>query len=358
MRLVNQECMKSPLTDPNLEKGKWKWFPFHNNSRPGQVPVLSLSVEMAPFVFVKVRVASTGCSVFCSFLLGSNLAKAEDRKPIVVAFDGVLCDLVRTVASKSVDVFCVIPPSGDPHFYRLKPKDLQAIAKADIVFHNGFYLTPAALRLSTKAPVIAVAEKAMPKYKGKDPHVWHDPNNVSEMATTIEQRLKKVLPQSEVTALNSRTAKTKSVLKELSNWTSSQLRSIPTENRVLVTQHRAFSHLTKRFKLRELPVVDFFATGGNLRPSSLARIKSEIQNSATRVLFTESLPVNKTLRRISRASGIPVFNSPLYPDGLAPGGLTTIETATSNICVIAKGQGSSCDQSSADQIAARWRSIR
>ena len=307
---------------------------------------------------MRIRSVLTSCSVVCSLFFGSSLAKASEVKPGVVAFDGVLCDVVRTIASKSADVYCVIPPTGDPHFYRLKPKDLQAIAKADIVFHNGFYLTPSALKLSTKASVLAVAEKAMPRYKGKDPHVWHDPNNVSAMSTIIEQSLQKVLPQSEVSALNSRTESAKAVLKDLSNWTSAQLRSIPTENRVLVTQHRAFSHLTKRFKLRELPVIDSFATGGTLRPSSLGKIVSEVQKSGSRVLFTESLPVNKTLRRISRATGIPVMNTPLYPDGLAPGGLSTIETATSNICVITKGQGSTCDQKTADQISQKWADIR
>ena len=307
---------------------------------------------------MRVKSVLTGCSVVCSLFFGSSIAKASAVKPGVVAFDGVLCDVVRTIAAKSADVYCVIPPTGDPHFYRLKPKDLQAIAKADIVFHNGFYLTPSALKLSTKASVLAVAEEAMPRYKGKDPHVWHDPNNVSAMSTIIEQSLQKVLPQSEVSALNSRTESAKAVLKDLSNWTSAQLRSIPNENRVLVTQHRAFSHLTKRFKLRELPVIDSFATGGTLRPSSLGKIVSEVQKSGSRVLFTESIPVNKTLRRISRATGIPVMNTPLYPDGLAPGGLSTIETATSNICVITKGQGSTCDQKTADQISQKWADIR
>ena len=313
---------------------------------------------------MKVQSVITGCSVVCSLFFGSSIAKASAVKPAVVAFDGVLCDVVRTIASKSADVYCVIPPTGDPHYYRLKPKDLQAIAKADIVFHNGFYLTPSALRLTTKAPVIAVAEVAMPKYKAntpkdnQDPHVWHDPNNVVAMATTIEQSLSKVLPQSDLTALNTRTSTAKSVLKDLSNWTSVQLRSIPTESRVLLTQHRAFSHLTNRFKLRELPVIDSFTTGGKLRPSNMAKITSEIKESGSRVLFAESLPISKTLKRISRSSGKPIFKSPLYPDGLAPGGLSTIETATSNICVITNGQGSTCDQKTADQIAQKWADIR
>ncbi len=306
---------------------------------------------------LSIRFALTACSFLCSLFIGSTFTKASELRPSVIAFDGVLCDLVRTLASNSADVFCVIPPTGDPHFYRLKPQDLQAIAKADIVFHNGFYLTPAALRLSTKASVVAVAEKALPTYKGKDPHVWHDPSNVSAMATTIEQSLVKALPKSEFAELNSRTARTKSILKELSEWTDSQVRSIPVANRVLVTQHRAFSHLTTRFQLRELPMIDSFATGGTLRPSSLGKIVSEVQKSGSRVLFTESLPVNKTLKRISKASGLSISNAPLYPDGLAPG-LSLVETAISNICVIARGQGSSCDQEAADGIAASWKNIR
>ena len=44
------------------------------------------------------------------------LRKIRQFLPNLVAFDGVLCDLVRTVASKSANVFCVIPPTGDPHF--------------------------------------------------------------------------------------------------------------------------------------------------------------------------------------------------------------------------------------------------
>tara|TARA_B100000700_G_scaffold331081_1_gene461279 strand:- start:7994 stop:8917 length:924 start_codon:yes stop_codon:yes gene_type:complete len=307
---------------------------------------------------VLVRAALTSFSLASSLVFGSNLVKAYESKPILVAFDGVLCDLVRTLASKSADVFCVIPPTGDPHFYRLKPKDLKAIGSANTVFHNGFYLSPSALRLSTKATILAVAEKAMPEYKGSDPHVWHDPNNVSAMVSTIEKRLQKILPQSEINKLNSRTEKAKLVLKDLSNWTETQLRSIPQENRVLVTQHRAFSHLTKRFKLRELPVIDSFATGGTLRPSSLKKIVIEVQKSGSRVLFPESLPISKTLRRISRASGLPINKTPLYPDGLAPGGLSAIGTATSNICVIAKGQGSNCDKAGADELASRWEGIR
>ena len=313
---------------------------------------------------MRIRSSLAGLSVFFGLLLGSSPVKAAENKPNVIAFDGILCDLVETIASDSANVFCVIPPTGDPHYYRLKPKDLEAIAKADIVFHNGFYLTPSAIDLPTKAPVVAVADKAMSKYKANtsrknlDPHVWHDPNNVSAMATTIQQSLVKLLPEAKLAALKSRTIKVKELLNELGDWTISQFRSIPAENRVLPTQHRAFSHLTKRFSLRELPVIDSFTTGGTLRPSSLDKIVKEIKKSGSRALFTESLPISKTLKRISRASGVPIYSSPLYPDGLAPGGLSTIETATSNICVIAKGQGSTCDQKSADQIAAKWANIR
>ena len=87
---------------------------------------------------MRLKFSTSAFYLAFSFLIGATSAKASGQKTNVVAVDGVLCDLVRTVASKSADVFCVIPPTGDPHYYRLTPKDLKAISRADIIFHNGF----------------------------------------------------------------------------------------------------------------------------------------------------------------------------------------------------------------------------
>lgn len=275
----------------------------------------------------------------------------------MVAIDGVLCDLTRTLVAKDVKVVCLIQPGSDPHNYRLKPSDRQALSKASLVLHNGFKLTPSANKISGSAKVIAVAEKALPANDGSDPHVWHDPANSAAMVAVVADRLAPVLPASQRSALAARAAEAINVLNALGDWGTKQFATIPENQRVLVSEHQAYSHLTNRYGLRQITMLDSFTTGGLLRPSSLRTITAEVQGSGAQALFPESLPVSKTLRRISRSTGLPVYSSPLFADGLAPN-RSTVGTATLNICTVVKGQGGQCDQAAADALIARWSAIR
>ena len=275
----------------------------------------------------------------------------------MVAIDGVLCDLTRTLVAKDVKVVCLIQPGSDPHNYRLKPSDRQALSNASLVLHNGFKLTPSANKISGSAKVIAVAEKALPANDGSDPHVWHDPANSAAMVAVVADRLAPVLPASQRSALAARAAEAINVLNALGDWGTKQFATIPENQRVLVSEHQAYSHLTKRYGLRQITMLDSFTTGGLLRPSSLRTITAEVQGSGAQALFPESLPVSKTLRRISRSTGLPVYSSPLFADGLAPN-RSTVGTATLNICTVVKGQGGQCDQVAADELIARWSAIR
>jgi len=275
----------------------------------------------------------------------------------VVAIDGVLCDLTRTLVAKDVKVVCLIQPGSDPHNYRLKPSDRQALSNASLVLHNGFKLTPSANKISGSAKVIAVAEKALPANDGSDPHVWHDPANSAAMVAVVADRLAPVLPASQRSALAARAAEAINVLNAVGDWGTKQFATIPENQRVLVSEHQAYSHLTNRYGLRQITMLDSFTTGGLLRPSSLRTITAEVQGSGAQALFPESLPVSKTLRRISRSTGLPVYSSPLFSDGLAPN-RSTVGTATLNICTVVKGQGGQCDQAAADALIARWSAIR
>ena len=177
------------------------------------------------------------------------------------------------------------------------------------------------------------------------------------MVRVVEARLATLLPSGSAAAVRRRGQAAKAVLVDLGRWIEVQIDTVPTRSRVLVTEHRAFSSLARRFGVRELPLLDSFTTAGVLRPASLAAITTAVRESGTRQLFAESLPVSKTLRRISRASGVPVNPTPLVADGLAPG-RSTVQTATGNVCTFVSGQGGRCDGAAAEGLARRWASIR
>lgn len=277
--------------------------------------------------------------------------------PLVVAADGVLCDLTRTLAANQARVVCLIPAGTDPHQAALRPRDRQALAEAQLVLFNGYGLTPALDRLATSAPRVAVAEQAVPQSPGRDPHVWHNSSQAAAMVRVVEGRLVAVLPAAAAPGVTQRSQAARAVLDQLGTWTGAQIRTVPEASRVLVTEHRAFGSLARRYGIRELPLLDSFTTAGVLRPASLAAMTKAIRESGTRQLFAESLPVSKTLQRLSRSSGVPVNPTPLVADGLAPG-RSTVQTATGNVCTFVNGQGGRCDSAAADRLAQRWVGIR
>ena len=291
-------------------------------------------------------------------LVAVSLAQlpVQASQPSVVAVDGTLCDLTRTLAGTAIRVTCLIPPGGDPHGYRLKPSDRQALSKADLVVHVGFNLTPSAKQISVPGSVVAVGELALPSYRGNDPHVWHDPANSAAMTSVVATRLSALLSGAARAAFATRAARAQSVLNELAAWASVQFEKLPANQRVLVTDHQTYSHLATRYDLEEISMLDSYTTGGALKPSSLNAITKAVKDSGAKVIFSSYLPANKSLKRISKRSGLPIASTPLYGEGIAPGE-SAVSTATKNICSILKGQGASCDQAAANVLANRWADI-
>jgi zinc/manganese transport system substrate-binding protein len=238
----------------------------------------------------------------------------------------------------------------------LKPSDRQALSKADLVVHVGFNLTPSAKQISVPGSVVAVGELALPSYRGNDPHVWHDPANSAAMTSVVATRLSPLLSGAARAAFAARASRAQSVLNELAAWASVQFEKLPASQRVLVTDHQTYSHLATRYDLEEISMLDSYTTGGALKPSSLNAITKAVKDSGAKVIFSSYFPANKSLKRISKRSGLPIASTPLYGEGIAPGE-SAVSTATKNICSILKGQGASCDQAAANVLANRWADI-
>ena len=291
------------------------------------------------------------------FILGLCQASANASQQNIVAVDGTLCDLTSTLVGDAARVTCLIPPGGNPHSYQLKPSDRQTLAGAALVVHNGFNLTPSVRKISASGPIVAVGEVALPSYSGSDPHVWHDPQATAAMVGAISRELKKVLPAESHAGLSRRTSQAMAVFNGLSAWGSTQFANLPESRRVIVTDHRTYSHMADRFGFREIAMLDSHTTGGVLRPSSLNAITKEIKSSDVLVLFKPSWNATKTLKRISKRSGVPISSMPLNGEGVAVGE-TAVSTATNNICTMVNGQGGQCDQVEAARLAKSWSAIR
>ena len=295
--------------------------------------------------------------VFLAPAAASVMLAAASTPPTIVAADGILCDVTKKLVAQQARVVCLIPPGADPHTLALRPADRSNLSKADLVLINGYNLTPALKSVKAGGPVISIGEIAVPNNPANDPHIWHDPANVASITNVVASKLKPLFDSQQDKLIDQRRTAMTGVLNSLGAWTGQQIQTVPDQHRVLVTGHRAYSFLARRYGVRELPVIDEYATGGRMRPSSLSAISKAIKQSGTKVIFPEALPPSKTMRRISRASGIPLANTPLYAEGQAPG-KSVVQTATGNVCNFVNSQGGSCNQTAATNLQQRWAGIK
>ena len=284
----------------------------------------------------------------------SSAANAET--PVVIGADGILCNLTKTLAADQAKVKCIVGPGKDPHNLRLRPSERQQLANANLVLINGYSLTPALDKITTQAPVVRVGEIAIPNHPGNDPHLWHDPQQVIAMGGVVSNKLQGVTASGNAGAISNRQRQATAVLKDLDRWIQAQIQTVPAGQRVLVTSHRSFAPMARRYGIKELPLLDKYATGGTLRPSSLSKISAAIKASGTKAIFADNLPPTKTMRRISRSSGVPIAPQPLYSEGTAPG-RSLVQTATDNVCNFVNAQGGTCNEQQAEKLEARWAAI-
>lgn len=340
--------------------------------------------------------------------------------PQVLAADGVLCDLTRTLATPSITVHCLLSGEEDPHTFSLSPEQRGLLEQSDLVLINGHGLTPVLATLAEEGRAVAVAEaielpsleetdtlsmadhhdlshdgehhddhghddhghededhghkdghhlshgdSADPHHDdhhghdhhdhgGVDPHVWHDPGNTQAMAMVVTEELTKLTPD-DATALRMLNQEAIAVLKDMDAWTEQQVETIPSQQRVLATRHRAFGYYAHRYGFRELALQGFSTTEA-VRPAVLANLRRELAEANVVVLFPEQNPPGRSLRVISRQSDIPLSPRHLIADGLAPD-RSTVETFVGNTCAITNGLEGQCDEAAGEALVSRWGAL-
>jgi len=315
--------------------------------------------------------ANVGALASCLALAG---CQAAGQPPLVIAADGVLCDLGQRLAGPELRLRCLLEPGQDPHDLRLTPQQSQELRGARRVLVNGYGLSPA---LERSPGAIAVAERAVPAsplieagHGSRDPHVWHDPRQAQALVRLVANELSAVAAGSTVNstvnpeasaALQRRATALQQVLLDLDRWNREQLATLPAAADggppVLATDHRAYASFARAYSLRELPLVDSASTSDTLRPAALATTLQRLKALKVRQLFREPGPPGKVLQRLSALSGIPISPTPLTLDGLASGPPNLIATLVSNTCAVSVGLGGHCDRGSGARLIARWQAI-
>lgn len=288
-------------------------------------------------------------------------ASPQASGALVVAGDGVLCDLTRRLAPQEIEVACLLGAGEDPHHFRLTPSQSQILARARLLLVNGGGLTPALEKLPQR---VAILDALPASADRQDPHLWHDPALAALMVQQVAAQLVSVAP-AQRQAIETRATALQTALADLDRWNRLQLATISAgpdgQRPPLALAHRALGAFSAAYGLRELPLVDRDSNSASLRPAAFASVVAELHQNQVPSLFREPGPPARSLQRISLLSGVPIAPTPLVVDGLAMGGegqsLSLMATLVANTCAIAEGLKGRCDRPSGERLVRQWQAV-
>ncbi len=281
----------------------------------------------------------------------------------VIAGDGVLCDLSKRLAPSQVQVDCLLGPGDDPHQFRLTPSQSQALAQSRLLLVNGGGLTPALERIPNRVAIVDRLPGSGDRDR-QDPHIWHDPALAALMVKEVAAQLAALTPQSRG-EIEARSADLQARLADLDRWNRRQLATIPLgpdgQRPPVAMAHRALSHFSGAYGLREMPLVDQDSTSSSLRPTQFAAVVSQLGQRRVPALFREPGEIGRSMQRISELSGVPIAPTPLVVDGLARSAdgrpPSLMATMVANTCAISQGLKGQCDSDAGARLQQQWEAI-
>jgi len=236
---------------------------------------------------------------------------AHNRKLRVTTTINILTDLAQQIGGQHVDVTGLMGPGVDPHLYKASAGDVRKLANADITFYVGLHLEGKMVDILEKlerfhpshAVTTAIPDQDFlrpdPNSDSPDPHVWFDVRLWKTSVTVVRDALTKADPQHAADYANNARAYLKE-LDELDAWVSAQIRSVPPEQRVLITAHDAFGYFGERYgiRVRGLQGISTTAEAGTRDVRQLADFIAERR---IRAIFVESSIPRRTVEAVQAA---------------------------------------------------------
>src|SRR6187200_1680864 len=122
---------------------------------------------------------------------GSSASGGSGDGPNVVATTTQLADMARNIAP-GASVTAILGANTDPHAYEVRPGDVKALAKADVVLRSGGETDEwldGALDSAGVSERDVVDAGAAAGLEGDDPHWWQDPRKAEKAAVAIGEGL-------------------------------------------------------------------------------------------------------------------------------------------------------------------------
>jgi zinc transport system substrate-binding protein len=242
-------------------------------------------------------VALTGCGA---------IADDDTGKVRVATGFYPLAYVAERVGGDLVEVENLTQPGGEPHDLELTVQQTVAIAEADVVvYERGFQpAVDAGVEQGSQGATLDAAEivdlqPAADRPDQADPHFWHDPLRLAELADALATELGRADPGQRATYR----ANAEDLAADLTaldrDFTAGLARC---ERDTIVTAHDAFGYLTK-YGLEVEPITGL-SPDAEPTPADLGRLQDLIREQGITTVFSERLVSPKMADTLAADLGI------------------------------------------------------
>jgi ABC-type Zn uptake system ZnuABC Zn-binding protein ZnuA len=246
------------------------------------------------------------------------------------------------VAGDRAEVRALIPVGADPHDYDLRPSDVDALARADVVIRSGGdldeWLGEALESAAADAGVVTLIDHVKTREGGAhghedeehadeqghagegdvDPHWWQDPRNAVLAVGAIRDAMA-TADADGASAYRTSANRYADRIRHVDAAVARCVGGLPAERRKLVTTHDALGYYAARYDIDVIgAVIPFLSTQGQASVGETAELVKTIRRERVRAIFAESSLDSRVERAIARDAGARI-GAPLYSDTLGPG---------------------------------------
>jgi zinc transport system substrate-binding protein len=309
--------------------------------------LMNVKTRCAVAAAVSTATLLTGCGG------GNGTTGREDGVTVVAAFYPLEWVASR-VGGDAVTVSSLTPPGAEAHDLELAPRDVAAVAEADlVVFLKGFQ--PAvdeaagseagdrawdagqAADLSLTAPDHDHSHEdgAHAGDEPADPHFWLDPTRLASVGDALAGRLAEIDPD-DAAAYEDNAAALRTDLEKLDAEMQAGLAGCAV--RTLVTSHDAFGYLADRYGF-DVVGISGLRPSQEPDPAQLAAISELVKDRGVTTVYTETLVDPAVAETVAAEAG--VRTAVLDPlEGLTDdsAGEDYLQVMRTNLAVLRQGQ--------------------
>ena len=269
----------------------------------------------------------------------AGFALAQAPAPLrVVATTAMVADMAREVGGGCVEVTALMGPGIDPHLYRASAGDVERLARAELIVHNGLGLEGqlgAVLdRLGERVPTLALAERVATAaadrllegedaYEGRpDPHLWLDAGLWSGGAAIMAEAIADLRPGCR-DDVHARAGDFVALFDALDAWAAASVASVPTGHRTLVTSHDAFRYFGRAYGL-DVHGIEGISTESEASIADIRATADLVVATGVPAIFVESTISPRTIEAVRAAvrdrGGDVAIGGSLYGDAMGEAG--------------------------------------